>query len=171
MSTPSIRPVGDDEWDLVGWLWQAYRSDMAPIVNGLPYADGRYSHGLLDAYPAPDRTGYLAWQPHPNTGADAPVGFALVSGLGGPRRHMDAFWTAPVARRGGLGMSLAAHVVAQHPGPWTIAFQDGNDAATGFWRRVAGKLFGPEGEAWTEELRPVPGKPEIPPDHWIETGP
>jgi predicted acetyltransferase len=84
---------------------------------------------------------------------------------------MDAFWTAPVARRGGLGMRLATHVVAHHPGPWTIAFQDHNDAAGGFWRRVAAELFGPEGEAWVEELRPVPGKPEVPPDHWIETRP
>lgn len=167
--TLSIRVVGDDEWELVAWLWQAYRSDMAPIVNGLPYADGRYSHAPLDIYPAPDRTGYVAWQPHPNTDTDAPVGFALVSGVGEQRRHMDAFWTAPVARRGGLGTRLAAYVVAQHPGPWTIAFQDDNHAATAFWRRVAADHFGPEGETWTEELRPVPGKPGVPPDHWIES--
>jgi len=105
----TIRPVGDDEWELVAWLWQAYRSDLAPIVRGLPYADGRYAHGPLDGYPGPDRAAYLAWQPHPNT------------------------------------------------------------AAEGFWRRVATDQFGPEGEAWTEEERPVPGKPEVPPDHWIET--
>jgi hypothetical protein len=43
----------------------------------------------------------------------------------------------------------------------------GDDAA--FWRRVAADLFGPEGETWTEELRPVPGKPGVPPDHWIES--
>jgi predicted acetyltransferase len=167
--TPAIRSVGDDEWELVAWLWQAYRSDMAPIVRGLPYADGRYSHGPLDTYPAADRTGYVAWQPHPNTGTDAPVGFALVSGLDGPRRHMDAFWTAPVARRGGVGMRLASYVVAQHPGPWTIAFQADNEAARGFWRRLATEQLGPEGEAWTEERRPVPGKPDVPPDHWIES--
>jgi predicted acetyltransferase len=167
--TLSIRPVGDDEWELVAWLWQAYRSDLAPVVHGLPYADGRYAHGPLDDYPAADRTGYLTRQPHPNTGSDAPVGFALVSGVDGPRRHMDAFWTAPAARRGGLGLRLATYVVGQHPGAWTIAFQDGNDAATAFWRRVATDLFGPEGHAWTEELRPVPGKPEVPADHWIET--
>jgi len=39
-----IDPVADDEWPLVAWLWQAYRSDMAPIVTGLPYDDGRYAH-------------------------------------------------------------------------------------------------------------------------------
>jgi hypothetical protein len=68
--TSTIRPVGDDEWELVAWLWQAYRSDLAPIVRGLPYAGGRYAHGPLDDHPGPDRAGYLAWQPHPNTGAD-----------------------------------------------------------------------------------------------------
>jgi predicted acetyltransferase len=82
---------------------------------------------------------------------------------------MDAFWTAPVARRGGLGLELATYVIERHPGPWTIAFQNDNSAADGFWRRVATELFGPEGEAWTEEQRPVPGKPEVPPDHWFET--
>jgi predicted acetyltransferase len=164
-----IDPVADDEWPLVAWLWQAYRSDLALIVSGLPYDDGRYAHGPLDTYPAPDRTGYLARQPHPNTGTDAPVGFALVSGIGTDRRTMDAFWTAPAARRGGLGLALASYVVTQHPGAWTIAFQDDNGAAAGFWRRVATDLFGPEGEAWTEELRPVPGKPDVPPDHWIES--
>jgi predicted acetyltransferase len=162
-----IRPVGPDEWELLAWLWQAYRSDLAPIVRGLPYADGRYAHGPLDGYPGPDRHGYLVWQPHPNTGSDAPVGFALVS-RHDDRWHMDAFWTAPAARRGGLGLELAAHVIERHPGPWTIAFQHDNTAAGGFWRRVATELFGPEGEAWTEDQRPVPGKPEVPPDHWIE---
>jgi predicted acetyltransferase len=82
---------------------------------------------------------------------------------------VDAFWTAPAARRGGLGLALASYVVTQHPGAWTIAFQDDNGAAADFWRRVATDLFGPEGEAWTEELRPVPGKPDVPPDHWIES--
>jgi predicted acetyltransferase len=82
---------------------------------------------------------------------------------------VDAFWTAPAARRGGLGRRLASYVVARHPGPWAIAFQHDNAPAGAFWRRAATELFGPEGEAWTEEQRPVPGKPEVPPDHWIET--
>jgi hypothetical protein len=33
----------------------------------------------------------------------------------------------------------------------------------------AAEQLGPEGEAWTEKLRPVPGKPDVPPDHWIES--
>jgi ribosomal protein S18 acetylase RimI-like enzyme len=169
--TTSIRPVGPDEWELVAWLWQAYRSDLAPIVQGLPYADGRYAHGSLDGYPGPFRAGYLARRPHPHTDARAPVGFALAARHDDGRWHMDAFWTAPAARRDGVGLRLASHVVEQHPGPWTIAFQHDNVGAGGFWRRVATQLFGPGGVAWTEELRPVPGRPQVPPDHWIETLP
>ena len=42
----SIRPVTDDQWPIVAWLWQAFRHDLAPIVRGLPYADGRYQAEL-----------------------------------------------------------------------------------------------------------------------------
>ena len=167
--TRTIRPVGDDEWELVAWLWQAYRSDLAPIVRGLPYADGRYAHGPLDGYPGPDRAGYLAWQPHPNTGSDAPVGFALVSGptasggtwmRSGPHPSRAAAGSASSSRRTssrgipGRGRSPSSTTT---PPP---------KASGGGWPPT---LFGPEGEAWTEEQRPVPGKPEVPPDHWIET--
>ena len=84
---------------------------------------------------------------------------------------MDAFWTAPAARRGGLGLALASHVVAAHPGPWAIAFQHDNTrraaASGGGWPT---ELFGPEGDGLDRgAMRPVPGKPEVPPDHWIET--
>ena len=138
-------------------------------MRGLPYADGRYAHGTLDRYPGPDRVGYLARQPHPNTGADAPVGFALVSGRGGALAHGRVLDRADRAPRRARSRRSRATSSSRHPGPWTIAFQHDNTAAAGFWRRVAGELFGPEGEAWTEEQRPVPGKPEVPPDHWIET--
>lgn len=173
---------------MVGWL---PRFDASPTISGSwlrgcgrptaatwrrsctdsPIRAAVFAHGVLDEYPAPDRVGYLAWQPHPSTGEDAPVGFALVSGLGGPRHHVDAFWTAPTARRGGLGLRLASYVVGRHPGAWAIAFQDDNIAAGHFWRRVADALFGPENEACTEERRSVPGKPDVSSDHWIESHP
>jgi hypothetical protein len=33
-----------------------------------------------------------------------------------------------------------------------------------FWRRVATEVAG---AAWTEDRRPVPGQPTLPPDVWI----
>ena len=151
----------------MGWLWQCFRHDLALTVSGLPYADGRYQARRLAAYPAPDRAGYLAWRPHPNTGEDAPIGFALVDGLGGERRSLDALWVAPVVRREGVGMRLALDVFARHRGPWSVAFQHDNDRAAAFWRRAADAAFGPG--RWREDIRAVPGRPGVPPDHWIET--
>lgn len=162
----AIAPVGSGEWEILAWLWQLFRHDLATVVNGLPYADGRYQHARLPTGPDPDSRAYLMWRPHPNTGEQAPIGFATVGGLTGARRSIGSFWIAPAARRSGAGSRLALHVIGAHPGPWTIAFQADNDQAAAFWRRTADEAFGEQG--WTEQPRAVPGKPHLPPDHWIE---
>jgi len=167
MSDLDIRPVADDQWAVVAWLWQLFRADLALVVGGLPYADGRYQARPLQEFPSPDGAGYLAWRPHPRTGEDAPVGFALVDGLTGSPRTLTAFWVAPLVRREGVGRALALHVLARHHGPWQISFQHDNMAAAVFWRAVADDAFGP-GE-WTEQERAVPGLRDAPPDHFIET--
>jgi predicted acetyltransferase len=161
-----VRPVADDQWDIVAWLWQDFRHDLGVIVNGFPYADGRYQHAWLDEHPRPDGAGYLVWQPHPNTGEDAPVAFATVRGIGSASCTMQAFFVVPAARRGGLGRRFALDVIARHPGRWGIPVQDGNRGAAAFWRAVATEAWG---DAWTETEEPVPGKPAIAPDHWIRT--
>lgn len=161
-----FRPVEDDQWQIVAWLWQDFRHDLGTAVNGFPYADGRYQHRWLDDYPMPDGAGYLAWAPHPNTGVDSPVGFALVTGVGSGRCGMRAFFVVPAARRGGLGRRFALDVIGRHPGEWEIAFQSENGVAGEFWRAVARDAFG---TAWTETTESVPGKPDVPPDHWIRT--
>jgi hypothetical protein len=163
----SIRPVSDDQWEIVAWLWQAFRHDLAPIVNGLPYADGRYQAADLLRFPSPDGAGYLAWRPHPNTGEDAPLGFAIIDGLSGGRRSVTAFWVAPPVRREGIGRRLAIEVLSRHEGPWSIGFQHDNTSAGKFWREIAETVFGPG--RWSEHRRAVPGKPHVPPDHFIES--
>ena len=163
----SVRPVSDEQWSIVAWLWQAYRHDLAVIVSGLPYADGRYQAALVDESPTVDAAAYLAWRAHPKTGEDAPIGFALIKGLSGVRRSIEGFWVAPVARRDGVGTRIALEVLSRHEGSWRIAFQHDNIGAGIFWRRVADAAFGP-GE-WTEETRPVPMLPNVPPDHFIES--
>jgi GNAT superfamily N-acetyltransferase len=165
----SVRPVSDDQWEIVAWLWQAFRHDLATIVNGLPYADGRYQARQLERLPSADAAGYLAWRPHPKTGEDAPVAFAVIDGLAGDRRSVLAFWVAPAARREGIGRRFAADVLSRHDGPWSVAFQHENASAGRFWREIADTAFGPG--QWSEELRPVPGRPHVPPDHFIESGP
>jgi predicted acetyltransferase len=165
-----VRPVLDDQWPVVAWLWQLFRHDLAVITDALPYADGRYQHGWLDPLPNPGAAGYLAWRPHPN-GGEAPVGFAIVDHLRDERRNVLAFWTSPVLRRRGVGRLLALDVLARHPGPWSIAFQQANRAAAVFWRQVATTAFGPVGSGWHEEVRPVPNRPDLPPDHWVLSSP
>jgi GNAT superfamily N-acetyltransferase len=163
----ALRPVADGEWPVVGWLWQAFRHDLAGVVQGLPYSDGRYQALPLQAFPSADTAGYLVWRPHPNTGEEAPVAFALVDGLTTGPRTVVGFWVAPPLRRTGLGRLLALAVLDRHPGPWEIGFQEDNSSARAFWRGVAGVAFGDGG--WTEVARPVPGRPHVPPDHFIIT--
>jgi predicted acetyltransferase len=160
--------VADGQWVIVAWLWQAFRHDLATIVNGLPYADGRYQAAPLARFPSPDGAGYLAWRAHPNTGEDAPVGFAMIDGLTGERRSVTGFWVAPAVRGTGIGRRLAVEVLSRHEGPWSIGFQHDNAGAGRFWREIADIAFGPG--RWSEEQRPVPGKPQAPPDHFIESG-
>jgi predicted acetyltransferase len=161
-----VAPVSEDQWTIVGWLWQSFRHDLATVVNGFPYADGRYAHGELDGYPGPGKAGYLAWAPHPNLGQDAPIGFALVDDTDADVHFLTAFFVVPTVRRTGVGQGFAVDVIGRHPGGWRIGFQHDNVAAGAFWRAVAAEAFG---KHWTETQVPVPGKPAVPPDHWIAT--
>lgn len=131
------------------------------------YSDGRYQARKVDRLPHPDTVGYLVRRPHPNTGEDSPVAFALVEGLDTEVRSIGAFWVAPAARRDHIGKRFALNVIGRHPGPWTVTFQHENIVAAQFWRQVANAAFGPE--RWFEERRPVPGRPGVPPDQWIRT--
>jgi hypothetical protein len=167
MESMDIRPVDDGEWMVVAWLWQCFTHDLATIVSGLPYADGRYqTRGLPDGS-SPDVAGYLAWRPHPKTREAAPIGFAIVEGLIQDRRSLAALWVAPVVRCEGVGRQLALDVLARHEGPWTVVFQHENVQAGRFWRQVADRAFG--GGTWRELEKPVPGLADAAPDHWIET--
>ena len=163
----TLRIVRDDGWPVVGWLWQAFREDLSPVVQGLPYADGRFGATPLAGFPSADGVGYLATRPHPNTGEEAPVAFALVSGSSAPQQSIAAFWVAQPLRRTGLGAALALAVLRAHPGAWEIGFQHDNAAAGAFWRRVADDAFGPSG--WIETEEAVPDRPTVPPDHFIRT--
>lgn len=146
-------------------MWQCFRHDVALVVSGLPYADGRYQPRGLPAGASADVAGYLAWRPHPSTGEDAPVGFAVAKGLTGERWSVAALWVAPVVRRDGVGRQLALDVIQRHRGPWTVAFQRDNGPAAAFWRGIADESIGPD--RWREDERAVPGRPDA--DHWIES--
>lgn len=163
-----IESVSDDQWEIIAWLWQLFRHDLATIVRGFPYGDGRYQRAALARFPSSDGAGYIAWRPHPKTDELAPVAFALIEGVTSARRTIEGFWVAPTARGEGVGDALARVVLGAYDGPWTIAFQHDNVVASSFWRRVADESFGSGN--WTETTRSVPGRCDAPPDHFIDFG-
>jgi len=154
----SLAPVTTETRPILERLWQLYRHDLSGFRGMLPDEAGMFhARSLL---PFLDRDG--------ERGAhlfrtDGPVGFALVArAVSGPRL-MSEFFVVRGARRRGLGRAAAAELFALYPGLWEIPFQEENAAAARFWRRVAAEV----GESVSEERRPVPGKPHIPPDVWL----
>ncbi|WP_233518100.1 GNAT family N-acetyltransferase [Streptomyces corynorhini] len=136
-----------------------FRHDMSEFHGLLPRADGTFrGDRLRTAFSEPD------WVPYLLTSGDSPAGFAFVRGLTGPTRVLNSFFVVRGARRTGIGLRAVREITARHPGPWSVAFQDANSAAVRFWRRVATEIAD---DAWTEERRAVPGRPEAPPDVWI----
>ena len=77
---------------------------------------------------------------------------------------MSEFFVVRGARRQGVAGAAVRELFARHQGDWEIPFQDNNVAAARFWRRLAAAIAG---DAVRESFRPVPNKPEIPPDVWI----
>jgi predicted acetyltransferase len=141
-------------------LWLMFRHDLSEFVGQLPNPDGTFrSERVESAF-----TDAADWAPYLFLREERPVGFAFVRGLAGPVRVLNSFFVVRAVRRGGVGLRAVRDVVARHPGDWEVAFQDDNAGAVRFWRRVADQLAP---GAWTEERRPVPGRPDLPPDVWI----
>ncbi|MFI0407232.1 GNAT family N-acetyltransferase [Actinomadura sp. 3N508] len=155
----SVRTADATDRVVLERLWLMFQHDVSQFRGLLPRPDGTFrSERLHAAFHDPDWTAYLL------TSDTHPVGFATVRGLKNDRRVLSAFFIVRGARRTGLGLRSVREVIARHPGPWEIAFQDENAPAVHFWRRVATEIAP---EAWTEEHRPVPSHPHLPPDTWI----
>ena len=157
----SVRPTTADDDPLVDRLWQLYAHDLSASRGSLPNPEGLFKMGHLAWYRGePDKWfGFLVI----SDGASA--GFAFVGrAWDGDKNTIGDFFTVRAARRRGIGFAVARELIGRFPGRWEIAFQEENRGAPEFWRGVVTSLVG---DAWTEELRPVPDKPHIPPDHWI----
>jgi predicted acetyltransferase len=155
----SVREAGAADHPVLERLWLMFRHDMSEFRGQLPRQDGTFrSERLQAAFADPD------WAPYLMARGESPVGLALVRGLRTQTRVLSAFFVVRGARRSGVGLHAAQQVATRHPGRWDVAFQDENVAAVCFWRRVATEIAG---DAWTEERRPVPGQPTLPPDVWI----
>jgi predicted acetyltransferase len=154
-----VRRANDDERHVVDRLWLMFRHDMSEHHGQLPAADGSFrSERVVAAFTDPD------WVPYILALDDRPIGLAFVRAVTRPTRVLNSFFVVRGARRRGIGLSAVRQVVAEHPGTWEVACQDVNAAALRFWRRVATEIAG---DTWSESRRPVPGRPELPPDVWI----
>ncbi|MFB7798097.1 GNAT family N-acetyltransferase [Isoptericola sp. NPDC056134] len=178
-----VRRATPEDRALLERLWLLFRHDMSAVSGELPGPDGRFRDDRLrtaldeidrDARTDEDGTGrraatwrgYLAMAPDGARGRsdERPVAFALVRGLDAPTRVLSAFFVARAARQRGVGREVAAAVLRDVPGPWEIAYQDANAGAASFWPRVATDVAG---DGWSVTHRPVPGRPEVPPDAWL----
>ncbi|MEZ0163589.1 GNAT family N-acetyltransferase [Kineococcus sp. LSe6-4] len=161
MAAVDVRPATAGDLPALAWLWQCFRHDLAALTGALPYADGRYQTAGMPTAPQDVHGAVLAWRPHPRTGRDAPVGFAVAEASSGAH-ELTALWVAVGARRDGVGRALAVTVLRSRPGPWRVGFQHANAGAGTFWRTVAGEVFGPG--RWREERVPAPHGPD---DHLL----
>jgi predicted acetyltransferase len=155
----SVRPATAEDRPTVERLWLMFRHDLSGFMGVLPHPDGTFRSERVDAAFTEE-----GWAPYLLLRGDRPAGFAFVRGLNGPTRVLNSFFVVRGARRAGIGTRAVREVVQRHPGPWEIAFQYENEPAVRFWRRVASALAP---GAWTEETRPVPDRPDLPPDVWI----
>jgi predicted acetyltransferase len=159
MSDVTVRLATAADRPVLERLWLMFRHDMSEFRGVLPNPDGTFRSDRLEAaFTDAD------WAPYLLSSGDRPVGLAFVRNLTGPIRVLNSFFVVRGSRRTGIGLRAVQEIVSLHPGPWEVAFQDDNRAAVGFWRRVAREIAG---DAWGEECRPVPGRPELPPDVWI----
>jgi predicted acetyltransferase len=160
-NTPSLslRRATQSDRPLAERLWLMFRHDLSEFSGQLPNHDGSFRRERVEAaFSDPGWAAYILL----NDGR--PAGLALIRGLTSRTRTLNSFFVVRGARRTGIGLHAAADLVARYPGPWQVAFQDANVTAVRFWRRVAREI---SGSAWTEERRPVPGQPGLPPDVWI----
>ena len=141
-------------------LYLMFRHDLSEFQGQLPAADGSYRSDRLESA----LTGDPEWAGYIFHSGEHPIGYCLMRALQQPVRVLNSFFIVRPVRRGGVGMRAVREVLSNHPGPCQVAFQDNNLTAVRFWRRVAEAM---SGDAWTEEHRPIPGKPDAPHDTWI----
>ena len=155
----TVRRAQASDRSVAELLWLMFRHDLSEFGGTLPNPDGTFrSERLQASFDHPD------WAPYLLASGEHPVGLALVRGLSERVRVLSGFFVVRGVRRAGVGLHAVRTVVALHPGPWEIAFQDANAGAVRFWRRAAAEIAGDD---WTEDRRPVPGRPDLPPDVWI----
>lgn len=160
MTAPVLRPASPADRPLLERLWQLYAHDLSQFRGTQPDAGGLFPAGRLPLYlDDSDGAGRVV---HVVEHADRPAGFVMVRDRDAGGHVLGELFVVRAARRLGVGRAAALAVMRARPGRWELAFQEENAAAARFWRQVAAEVG-----THQEERRPIPGKPDVPPDTWL----
>jgi predicted acetyltransferase len=132
MTGLEIRAVPFSEKPELWAMYQRYAYELAPLVNVEPVG-GVFTDPRFDNYwREPNHWPFWALVDGQR------VGFALIRFVTEEQTMRVAeFYVTPEHRRARIGVALAGHLLAQHPGPWRIRQIAANTPAVAFWRRVA----------------------------------
>lgn len=156
---PRLQRLAASDRDLVENLWQCYQHDLSEFRGTLPGPDGRYRNDRVATYlGSPDRAVHLVEVD------GAPAGFVMVREHDAGSRVLGEFFVVRAMRRHGVGRAAVTDILTRHPGRWELAFQEANQRAARFWTDIATRIAG---DSWSVTPRPVPDKPDVPPDLWL----
>jgi len=157
LKPPTISTADERHRPELEQLWTMFRHEMSAFTGTLPDERGRFRQERLDA-----GLSEPGWSAHIFRSGSHPVGFAVLRGLDAEEHIISSFFVAHGARRSRIGQWAVTELTAAHPGRWAVAYQERNDVAVRFWRKVAREID-PE---CSFEQRDVPGRPELPADSW-----
>jgi predicted acetyltransferase len=154
----TVEEVGEERRAVVERLGQLERHDLSEFRGYLPDEDGVFVFDRLPLFfTEPDRHVFLIRY------GTSPAGFTTTRQLPDGSTSIGSFFVVRGLRQQKVGHRAALELLRSRPGRWSIAFQENNAGAARFWRRLATAAVG---EAWKEEVRPVPGQPGVT-DTWI----
>jgi len=155
----SVRRATAADRPMVERLWLMFRHDMSEFGGQLPNPDGTFrTERLVAAFEDRDWAGYVIAGPQ-----DRPAGFAIVRAS--PAQPVSSTASSWCGRCGGPESGGRLWALSSP----SIPARGGCVPGCQRCRRV---LLAPgrdelAGSDWTEERRPVPGQPDVPPDVWI----
>ncbi|MBS1709483.1 MAG: hypothetical protein JSS65_12285 [Armatimonadetes bacterium] len=125
-----LRQVKDEDGVVLERLVQLYLHDCSKFSHQTLDDHGLFLAETASFYTQDNRhKAYLFWL------AGRLAGFATIEFLADGHMMKDFFVLWPF-RRLGVGEEVARIIFEEHPGPWTVPFDEANDVARAFWRAV-----------------------------------
>ena len=130
------RQAEAEDFPALQQLLELYQYELSDIWHQDLDAQGRYGYDLSRHERAERFFAHVALEGTQYAGL-ALVAPAVVTRTDG--WWMEQFFVHKRHRRCGVGLRLARHVFASHPGPWEVGQMPANAPARAFWRSVIDK--------------------------------